>query len=328
MPWYGPRGNCGCCGDVIVPCECGSNPLINDGPCTPEDPGYFRNVAVEISELPIEIWRRTEAILDPCVNFPGQNGEEKVNFTEYKIVGMNQFNGTYPGTHYYYDAELDEYYEAEATNGCGFWGYTTTTKTLRLEITRNTEHEAGEIIDRQLYGEVEFDVTFDVIQGGIIPPTYPIPKPSSWDFRLHFGDLDQPLIPALTQSPLIPTNIDTWFAECRPLPPRSLAGTNDTNDPIAVVRGAAAINTHDLITGVVGGAGGAFPSANFPAGVQLLHGDVCALDRIETVYEYEPHTQTNIFNFGGCNPHTTTNITYSPWSIRRKLLYDGRPTIP
>jgi hypothetical protein len=338
MPWYGPRGNCGCCGDVIVPCECGNDPLINDGPCTPEDPGYFRNVAVEISELPAEITWRLEATLNPCAGYECQAGEPLFNLQQRKIAGINQFNGTYPGTHYYYDADTDEYYEAEATDGCGFWGYSNVTKTLRLEVTRIDEYDNVGCISRDLYGEVEFDVTFDPVQGGIIPPSYPIPKPGSWPFNLVSGDLNQPLLPALTQAPYIPTDTSRWFAECSISSDSTGSGTVVTNDPIVrfssggvTITGAAvdptSSNPHNLETGVVGGLGGSFPSSNFPPGVQMLNANVCALNRIETVFEYSPFTQRITSTIGGCDREYGDRI-FSGWSIRRKLLYDGRRAVP
>jgi len=321
--WYGPRGDCGCCLPPVVPCDC-----FDGGDCVPANPGYYRNLAVEISEIPDEIFRAETTITNPCTTRACRPTESLTNYLENRYLGMSQFNGTYPILFYQYDADNDEYVEASPRSGCGFWGAASVTKTVRHRRIRQAEFGFSGINppcnEFDYDGELTFDLTFDVFLNAVGVPTFPIPAPPGWN-DLELGPRTSPLMGTLP-SALITRRFTRKLSACLGGAVVETSDTVNTNDPIhrrslfpSYYGGL--INDEGVSRRVTPpGIASGLPSLNFPPGVTIRNSAWCAINTVESLIEYEEYN-TSTIRTAACAESIFS--TWGPWKIRRKLIFDG-----
>lgn len=315
MAWFGPDGNCGCCGPR--PCECNTG-----ASCVPESIGYYRNLAIEISEIPNEIFSTFSGFFRPCTSRTCRPTEELAYSRDWRIIGLSQINGTYPISFFNYDEELEEYVEADPADGCGFWG--TTNITFQVTFRRTEQDEFRFFggtppchVNFQT-GEATINLTFNPFFSEVLTPSYPVNVPG-------FGNSFAPLIPQ-TGSVIVPQTETLTGAACSGGSTSAITRNNISNDPfhrppgLSLVAGGLVRATPAGTARLQSPGGGAGLPAPAPPGMTIARSDACIIGSAENLVESHPVTQTLFNSTGNCGEFN--QVFYVGWKVRRRLLFD------
>ena len=321
--WFGPTGDCGC--SCVIPCECSSDG--STGSCVPSPPGYFQNLAIEISEVPNEIFRLDSGIDLACTSRTCRPTEDLLSSYDYRYTGFAAINGTYPITFLQYDAIADEYFESDPKNGCGFWSTTDITFEIRFEEIQSDEYlSTGSTPPcnvRYRQGHATLNLVWNPFLNSFSKPTYPITLTTS---TFLFPDRNEPLIPRYASGTFTLTGTTTQPG-CNGGGVSTNTPAVNSNDPIAsIVTGTPLVGA--LVADPFGGGGGVTPPGlasglpkSPPAGTTIVNSQFCNINRIESFAQYEDKTFVTLDTTGDCGLYR--EIRYGGWQVRRKLVYTG-----
>lgn len=314
--WFGPSGTCGCC-TVVIPCEC-----TEGGDCVPESPGYYQNLAVEISEVPNEIYATITGIDYSCTSRSCRPTEDLILTNDYRYSGFSQLNGTYPISFYRYDEDLNEYVEDDPATGCGYWGVADFVFDVDFTITQYEEYNPSGASPpcnaRDRSGTAALTLTFKPFFAGIVEPSYPVAVPP-------FGNISEPLIFRHSGGTLVRSGF-TLASGCNGGGTTPLSDNVNTNDPLAAITttpsyiGALVIDPLGNNPITPPGLASGLP-ASAPAGMTIVNSQFCNILRVEAYSEYEQKTFVTVNVPGNCGVYR--DITYGGWQVRRKLVYTG-----